>query len=693
MKNLNRDIRRRNKKKNERGVALFMALFALLLLSAIAMGMMFLSTTETQVNYNYRDAQRAYFASQAGLEIVRDAMRSNGAFVPKDLPSTSNPTGVLYILNPPANGATVDPTDPKSAYFDYDLCHGYWKELGITQKGFETPCVDGAPSGSYTILNTLSPAPLSDQLTMIKNKQFANLNFRWVRITLKHNDATPYKVNTNNTYARQQVCWQDEDPAGYSQHIINVEGAQAAPNVPGPEGPLATPELAAARALAQSGAGETAMFAFGAKGKSTTTTGTSTTGTSTTGTSTTGTSTTGTSTTGTSTTGTSTTGTSTTGTSTTGTSTTGTSTTGSTTGGKGTTTGGTTTGSSGSYYAAIDNCQNSAQPKRYSVYLITSLAVTQTGARRLTQFEVSRHPFPPVPGGLTFNGPAPNFNAPNSNNFTINGHDKAVAGPNCVPSGFDIHAVTVSGAPSVTAITADIVAANHPDYYTGLGTDGPSQSPPLPPLSPDVIDGNTVDPYSGKTWLKDYDTVNKNEALVQQYSDLADTLSLPADPLNPAGTDSNSLPLKYPSCSSYPLGAALNDDGSVPSGVPAECAGPKITVIKQNFDLKSASGAGILVVTGDLTISGNFTWEGIILVVGSGKIIANGGGNRYINGGIFVAQTRDRTSPFALRGTLGNPDVDWNGGGTNEIKYNSCRLNQALSGATFRVITYREISY
>src|SRR5436305_2220447 len=56
---------------NERGIALFMAIFALMLLSAIAAGFMYLANTETAVNANYRSGQQAYFAARAGLQEAR----------------------------------------------------------------------------------------------------------------------------------------------------------------------------------------------------------------------------------------------------------------------------------------------------------------------------------------------------------------------------------------------------------------------------------------------------------------------------------------------------------------------------------------------------------------------------------------------------------------------------------------------
>jgi Tfp pilus assembly protein PilX len=54
--------------KNEAGIALLMCLFSLLLLTAIGVGLMYMADSDSQVNQNYRDSQRAYFAAQAGIQ-------------------------------------------------------------------------------------------------------------------------------------------------------------------------------------------------------------------------------------------------------------------------------------------------------------------------------------------------------------------------------------------------------------------------------------------------------------------------------------------------------------------------------------------------------------------------------------------------------------------------------------------------
>jgi Tfp pilus assembly protein PilX len=94
-------------------VALLFALFALLLVTGIAMGLMFLADTETNINSNYRDEQTAFYSAKAGLEEVRDRMRSNAGagisltpYLPAVLPGAAG--GVLYVLNP-ANGEAVTP--------------------------------------------------------------------------------------------------------------------------------------------------------------------------------------------------------------------------------------------------------------------------------------------------------------------------------------------------------------------------------------------------------------------------------------------------------------------------------------------------------------------------------------------------------------------------------------------------------
>lgn len=62
---------------SEKGVSLLLALLVLLLVTAVAFGVITLSNTETSISANFRDEQVAFFAARAGLEEARDRLRSS----------------------------------------------------------------------------------------------------------------------------------------------------------------------------------------------------------------------------------------------------------------------------------------------------------------------------------------------------------------------------------------------------------------------------------------------------------------------------------------------------------------------------------------------------------------------------------------------------------------------------------------
>src|SRR5437588_12202992 len=97
-------------RNKERGIAMLIVLFSLLLLSVVGLGMMYSTNMETSINGNYRDKQTAFYAAMAGLQEARDRLNSTtqGAItLPTALPSTTT-TNVIYIV---ANAATVRPWD------------------------------------------------------------------------------------------------------------------------------------------------------------------------------------------------------------------------------------------------------------------------------------------------------------------------------------------------------------------------------------------------------------------------------------------------------------------------------------------------------------------------------------------------------------------------------------------------------
>src|SRR4051812_20165305 len=94
----------------EKGIGLFIALFALMLLSAIGLAMVYSADTETAIDANFRDQQNATYAALSGLQEARDRLFlgttvggsttvSGKLTWPADLPSTSA-ANIIYIINP-----------------------------------------------------------------------------------------------------------------------------------------------------------------------------------------------------------------------------------------------------------------------------------------------------------------------------------------------------------------------------------------------------------------------------------------------------------------------------------------------------------------------------------------------------------------------------------------------------------------
>jgi Tfp pilus assembly protein PilX len=62
---------------SERGMALLVALLALLLVSAISLGLIVMSNSESSISSNFRDEQVAFFGARGGVEEVLDRLRTS----------------------------------------------------------------------------------------------------------------------------------------------------------------------------------------------------------------------------------------------------------------------------------------------------------------------------------------------------------------------------------------------------------------------------------------------------------------------------------------------------------------------------------------------------------------------------------------------------------------------------------------
>jgi hypothetical protein len=288
-------------------------------------------------------------------------------------------------------------------------------------------------------------------------------------------------------------------------------------------------------------------------------------------------------------------------------------------------------------------------PNYLPVYVMTTLAVTPSGSRRMVQAEAVSNKFPTLPGPMIFDGANPVFNTPSSNAFTVSGNDIAKGannGAGC-PAAIGEPALGAYNDPAVTILTGD--ANNRPASYVG----------PLQYGSPSVANVG-----SQLTML----------STVGGLENLASTITLVA------GNNNNVY-------------------GNNPSSIlrPGTDANPQINVVNGDVTLSGNwSGAGILLVTGNLTFHGTPSYDGLILVIGKGSVTKDGGGSGIMNGSMLVANLYNSATPAQLLPASSAPGVpyfDWSGGGTAKFYYDSCWSNMMNSLQAYRIVAVREMMY
>ena len=216
--------------RRERGIALLVVVFALLLLSVVGLGMMYGTNMESAINANYRDKQIATYAALGGLQEARDRVQpaNPNLIAPTILASMTNTAGVVYIINP-KSGETVAPWDYNNKYADTELCH----EGILSLTAVTGPCtgVSSLPTGSgwYTVKN--------NSLSSFSPWNMPGLDFKWVRITLKQAHNTPGIWATGSGSDSNQVCWDGRNqvmlPNGYGPECVRI-GSVVLVNVTNP---------------------------------------------------------------------------------------------------------------------------------------------------------------------------------------------------------------------------------------------------------------------------------------------------------------------------------------------------------------------------------------------------------------------------------------------------------------------------
>ncbi len=122
-------------------------------------------------------------------------------------------------------------------------------------------------------------------------------------------------------------------------------------------------------------------------------------------------------------------------------------------------------------------------------------------------------------------------------------------------------------------------------------------------------------------------------------------------------------------------------NGVQPATLGNAVTGQGITFCDGNCELRG-DGGGILVVTGKLTLKGNFSFKGLIIVTGQGGVDRQGAGNGTIEGNIVIAPYAN-SSVLPLSDPVGStflaPQYDLSGGGNSTIAYNSSALGNGLA--------------
>ena len=136
---------------SERGAALVIAIFSLMLISVVATSLILSAGTQTAIKSNYKSATRAFYDAKAGLEEARGRLWANNP----DSTAVLNcvfPGGVpmalgqsCYIINPAA-GETVDPINQATTNPYADL--EYQQEWGSPPLAGAPPIPSKSPKGA-----------------------------------------------------------------------------------------------------------------------------------------------------------------------------------------------------------------------------------------------------------------------------------------------------------------------------------------------------------------------------------------------------------------------------------------------------------------------------------------------------------------------------------------------------------------
>ncbi len=174
--------------RSERGAALLIAIFALLLISVVGIALIVSTGTDSALTGNYRTSTSAYYAALAGLEEARGRLyRKDPNYINIAEPNFLTPQGtpalslstVLYIINPNvAAGEAVVPYDLSNTATFPDT--EYQTEFGVP------------PPTTALLVNSVSPDSTS-------SPALPGQSFKWVRINAVTEYALQIHVNPSGS--------------------------------------------------------------------------------------------------------------------------------------------------------------------------------------------------------------------------------------------------------------------------------------------------------------------------------------------------------------------------------------------------------------------------------------------------------------------------------------------------------------
>jgi len=167
----------------ERGVALLISIFALVLISGVAVSLIIMAGTESKLSASYRRSVSAFYAAEAGIEEARERLVENSPNSLRGDPNFLNPLlpvpgQVMYIVNRGANDPDFDPQSDTGEYYDFQ----YEYEFGVPPV---SNSLQRATSAAMTRSGDATPLP--------------PLHYKWVRITLKTEEMAGIDLNGDGT--------------------------------------------------------------------------------------------------------------------------------------------------------------------------------------------------------------------------------------------------------------------------------------------------------------------------------------------------------------------------------------------------------------------------------------------------------------------------------------------------------------